>query len=315
MMKIDNSQVKILLVDDTPVNLEIAGKILERENYDLHIADSGQMAVELTESTDFDLILMDIMMPEMDGFESFTQIRRNKKCSTTPVIFLTAKVDIESVVKGFELGAVDYIRKPFNGLELLARVRTHVELKRTREELERKNRCLQEAYQRLETVATTDSLTGLFNRREVIRRLDYQRVSFERYQRHFSVIMGDIDFFKRINDDYGHNFGDHILSSVAGLLQANVRRNDIVGRWGGEEFLIILPETDAAGAATVAEKLRASIEGEKFNDAEHSARVTMTFGISTYTGPQSLDTLINKADSALYLGKDQGRNRVVCWKE
>lgn len=311
MSGIQNEQIRILLVDDTPVNLEIAGKTLEREGYDLYIADSGKAALELVETTDFDLILLDIMMPEMDGFETYARIRQGANHKDVPIIFITAKVDIESLVQGFELGAVDYIRKPFNELELKARVKTHVELKKVREELEQKNASLQQAYQILEVSATTDSLPQVFNRREMAKRLEYEQTNHERNHRSFAIIIADIDYFKKVNDTYGHECGDKVLVAVAQLLKSNTRKIDCVARWGGEEFLLLLPETDAAGAAKLAEKLRKIIEDTVFYHGNAEFRITITFGVCEYKRNLTLDQLIASADNALYEGKAAGRNRVV----
>lgn len=315
MMKIDNRQIKILLIDDTPVNLEIAGKILEKENYDIYIAESGYTALKLIEDTDFDLILLDIMMPEMDGFETYKKMKEHKKFNDVPVIFFTAKVDIESVINGFELGAVDYIRKPFNGLELKARVRTHVELKKMREELEEKNKSLAYAYDKLEIIATTDPLTKLFNRREITKKLEEEQIRYERNNKPFSIIIADIDLFKKVNDTYGHNCGDFILKSVADILKNTSRKQDSVSRWGGEEFLLLLPETDTDGATSLAEKLRLKIESSIFDYDEFQVKVTLTFGVNVYDKIQNLDSLISKADSALYEGKQKNRNCVVIYNE
>lgn len=310
MTGIENSQIKILLTDDTPANLEIAGRVLEKEGYDLYIADSGFTALELSSETEFDLILLDIMMPEMDGFETCRRIRESEENRGIPIIFLTAKADIESVVKGFELGAVDYIRKPFNSLELKARVKNHVELKKIREELERKNIRLQEAYERLGVLARTDPLTGLLNRREVLERMEYEMVKHERNKRPFSIIIGDIDFFKQVNDTYGHQFGDQVLISIAELLRQSCRKQDSVSRWGGEEFLLLLPDTDEQGSAVLAEKLRLAVQQTAFQCGGADVKVTITFGVSSFKPLQSVDDLISGADRALYQGKKEGRNCV-----
>lgn len=312
---IDNGQVRILLVDDTPVNLMIAGKALEKEGYDLYIADSGPLALELAKTTEFDLILLDIMMPDMDGFETYAQLRKLANYETVPILFLTAKVDIESVIHGFELGAMDFIRKTFNEAELKARVKTHVELKKTREELEKKNKSLQKAYEALEITASTDSLTQLFTRREMNKRMEYSLANFERNHRPFSVIIADIDFFKRINDTYGHECGDYVLISVANLLKDSIRKVDSAARWGGEEFLLLLPDTDACGAANLAEKIRNMVDEQVFLYKETSFRITMTLGICEYEKNMALDQLISNADRALYEGKETGRNRVMVFKK
>ncbi len=310
MAKIRNSQVKILLVDDTPANLEIAGRVLEKEGYDLYIADSGYSALELVEKTAFDLILLDIMMPGMDGFEAYRKIRQHANGKRVLVVFLSAKTDIDSVVRGFELGAVDYVRKPFNVLELRARVRNYVELKKTRELLEQKNKSLQEAYKNLEITAATDALTHLLNRREMMKRMEYERVKHMRNKRPFSIVIADIDHFKNINDTFGHKAGDDVLIAVAGILRAGIRKADSVARWGGEEFLLMLPETQADGAANLADKLRQTVGETAIPHGKSTVSVTMTFGVRQFTGG-SLDDLLIAADNALYEGKARGRNCVV----
>ncbi|MDR7866636.1 MAG: diguanylate cyclase [Sporomusaceae bacterium] len=313
MTRVKNENIRVLLVDDTPANLEIAGSILEKEGYDLYIADSGVTALELIEATAFDLILLDIMMPGLDGFETYKMMRKFEKAKKVPVIFLSAKVDIESIVRGFELGAVDYIRKPFNEAELKARVRTHVELKKMREELELKNKSLQEAYDNLEITAATDVLTQLLNRREMMRRLEYERVKYSRNKRPFSIVLADIDYFKKVNDTYGHEAGDDVLIAIAMVTKGCTRKADSVARWGGEEFMLLLPETDAGGAMRLAEKIRRAIEHHTVFHGEAEIRVTITLGICEFTGIGFLDELISNADRALYRGKAEGRNRTAVY--
>lgn len=310
-MEIDNSQVKILLVDDIRMNLEIAGKTLEREGYDLYIADNGFTALDLIHETDFDLILLDIMMPEMDGFETCRKIRQSKKNLDIPIIFLTAKADIDSIVTGFDLGAVDYIRKPFNFLELVARVKTHVELKKSREEIRRKNLKLKEAYDQLKIVAKTDPLTGLINRREMMERIEHEMARYERSNISFTLIIGDIDYFKKVNDTYGHECGDKVLASFSKIFKNNTRKQDSISRWGGEEFLLLLPDTNQDQGYLLAEKLRTIIERTGFYKDSVKIQLTITFGVSTIRAGQTVNELISEADEALYEGKRRGRNCVV----
>ena len=310
-MEIDNSQVKILLVDDIRMNLEIAGKTLEREGYDLYIADNGFTALDLIHETDFDLILLDIMMPEMDGFETCRKIRQSKKNLDIPIIFLTAKADIDSIVTGFDLGAVDYIRKPFNFLELVARVKTHVELKKSREEIRRKNLKLKEAYDQLKIVAKTDPLTGLINRREIMERIEHEMARYERSNISFTLIIGDIDYFKKVNDTYGHECGDKVLASFSKIFKNNTRKQDSISRWGGEEFLLLLPDTNQDQGYLLAEKLRTIIERTGFYKDSVKIQLTITFGVSTIRAGQTVNELISEADEALYEGKRRGRNCVV----
>ncbi len=311
MMEIDNSRVKVLIVDDTPENLEIAGRVLEKNGYDIYVADSGQTALELLENVTFDLILLDIMMPDMDGYETCRIIKGNQRCNEIPIIFLTAKADSESVAKGFKAGSVDFIRKPFSSEELQARVSSHVALKLIREELEKKNTILKAVCEELEIAASTDPLTKLMNRREMLRKLEQEKVRCERNQKPFSVILADIDFFKEINDRYGHNSGDHMLKSISVLLGSLLRKQDSVARWGGEEFLILLPETPASGARVIAEKLRCSVEMAQFKKDLMEVCITMTFGVAAIHENEDLDELIGRADNAMYQGKDLGRNCTV----
>lgn len=314
-MEIDNSQIRILLVDNNPINLEIAGKLLEQEEYDLYIADNGMTALELIDVASFDLILMDIIMPDIDGYKALRIIRQKEKYKHVPVIFFTGNEDIDNLPKISKLGTVDFIRKPFNGSELLARIRTHIELKKVREELDYTNIKLQQAYEKLEFISTNDPLTLLLNRREILRRMEYECNSFERNKRPFSVIIGDIDAFKQINDTYGHNYGDFILTSIAGILKTTSRKQDSISRWGGEELLLLLPDTSEKGAFILADKLRLKIEKSTFKQNEISTKVTITFGVSVYKNIQPINKLIFRADSALYEGKQSGKNCVIIAKD
>lgn len=303
-----------MIVDDSPINLEIAKKILGKESYDIQVVTNGYEALNLIKKSNFDLILLDIMMSGMDGFQTYVMIKQTEGYQDVPVIFLTAKTDIESMLKGFELGAVDYIRKPFNGLELRARVKTHIELKKTRESLKIKNQSLIETYAKFKILATTDPLTKLFNRRKMMKCIEQELVNYNKNHHPFSIVICDIDFFKRINDTYGHNFGDYILMSVAEILKNNIREQDIVSRWGGEEFLLMFPNTIDNEAFELTESLRKKIEENVFYQMEISVKTTMTFGIFVYNEAESLNSLISKADCALYKGKENGRNCVVMFE-
>lgn len=305
---------RILIVDDTHENMEIIGRLLETEGYDLYLADNGYSAIELSEKFDFDLILMDVMMPNLDGFETFLKIKNIRKDSIPPVIFLTAKVDVESIIMGFEIGGADYVKKPFNGLELKARVKYQLELRRMRKEIEIKNRFLEEANAQLKEYATLDPLTKLYNRREVMERIQYEANRFERTEKAFSVIIADIDFFKQVNDTYGHQFGDFVLQKLSDLFLQTLRKQDSAARWGGEEFLMLLPDTEADGAFVLAETLRKKIMKMLFEKDENHVNITMTFGVSTFTDKESIEEVINKADQALYEGKASGRNQTRIWE-
>jgi diguanylate cyclase (GGDEF)-like protein len=315
---------KILIVDDVPANIKMLGELL-REHYEIFVTNNGSKAVQIAEAILPDLILLDVVMPEMDGFSACTILKGISKTAEIPVIFITAKNESEDIVKGFEVGGIDYITKPFNPAEVNARVKTHIELRKTREELRNytqrleslnkelclKNIQLNEAYDDLRVAAMTDPLTGLANRRHMIAKIEEEIVRFKRNKTIFSFILCDIDNFKAINDQYGHEQGDYILKVIAESMKSTIREQDIVSRWGGEEFLLLLTETDKEGASVAAEKLRSKIEALEIVCNEKRVKVTMTFGVAVFSQEDGIDSTIKKADDALYLGKGKGKNCVV----
>jgi len=303
----------ILVVDDVARNLQVLCNILAKEKYRLAVARNGKQALETAEKVTPELILLDVMMPELDGFEVCKRLRNSPGTRDIPVIFLTAKTELESIVKGFEIGAVDYVTKPFNETELLARVRTHLELKRAREELVKRNKELTEAQKKLEIAALTDPLTNISNRRAILEKIKHERIRFERSRKPFTLILGDVDNFKTFNDKYGHECGDFVLVSLAQLMTSLVRRQDCVSRWGGEEFLLLLPETGMDGGCTAVEKIRRTIAGQTFKYNEIPLSITITLGISTfgYSCFGDIDDCIRTVDFAMYKGKQKGKNCVV----
>ncbi|MCP4136968.1 MAG: diguanylate cyclase [bacterium] len=297
----------ILIVDDVPKNLQVMGNILSKEGYQIAFATNGKEAIPMIEDIFPDLILLDIMMPEMNGFEVCTTIKGSSKTKSIPIIFLTAKTETDDIVKGFRFGAVDYITKPFNSSELLARVRTHLELKRSKdiilqisEELIRKNMILEE-------MAISDSLTELYNHNYTITRLTEEIERSNRYSQDLSIIMFDIDHFKEINDMHGHQVGDEVLSRVSAILKSRLRRVDIVGRYGGEEFLVILTNTNLEQGITTAEKIRHDIE--ELTWSFEGLKTTISGGVCAHENGNDVE-LIKKADKLLYLAKENGRNRI-----
>lgn len=326
------TDAKILIVDDNPQNIQLAAAQLRAIGVHIGFARSGEEALQAIDAESFDLLLLDVMMPGMDGFELAKRIKDDPRHRDVPIMFLTARDDKESVLYGFEVGAVDYIAKPFYGPELVSRVRTHIRLRKAIAELERTN--LELARELLESIeteeelratevrmadaniqlreqATRDVLTGLANRRHISSLAEYEHDRLARTRDAMAIVICDIDLFKSVNDDHGHDCGDVILREVARSLLRQVRRQDQVGRWGGEEFLILLPATRLEGALTVAEKMRAGVERETFSCGGASIRVTLTFGASECGADDPLDEAIRAADQALLRGKRTGRNRVV----
>ncbi len=300
-MRINPVRHKILIVDDVSTNIKILGQAM-RQEYDISIGINGQKALEIAVSEHPpDLILLDIMMPGMDGYEVCQRLKNDPKTRDIPVIFITTKDEIEDETKGLGLGAVDYIVKPFRLPIVLARVRTHLILKRKTD--------------LLESLVSIDGLTEIPNRRRFDEMLDHEWRRTMRVAAPLSMIMMDIDFFKNFNDNYGHAVGDECLRKVAHTLEYSIKRaSDFVARYGGEEFAAILPETTIEAALTIAERIRSNVENLAIPHAfSHvSEHVTLSLGAATLipTGAMAPNNLIEAADKALYKAKEAGRNRV-----
>ncbi|MCA9482255.1 MAG: diguanylate cyclase [Nitrospina sp.] len=298
-----NSQ--ILIVDDNHSNVDVLKRSLETKGYGISIAPSGEVALKIAPKLKPDLILMDLMMPGMDGFETCKKIKELPEIQDVPIIFVTGKTETEDIVKAFRVGGVDYISKPFREEEIQARVAAQI---RIRKLIGEKEKLIQE----LDLISRIDPLTRLSNRRDIQEVLGRELSRCQRYENEFSIIMGDIDFFKKVNDQYGHDMGDNVLKEVAGMLQNEVRKIDKVARWGGEEFLIVLPDTDLPGAYRVAEKIRAAVELRESRFDEAIVKLTMSFGVAGISEVGGkIEEMIKLADLRLYKAKDQGRNKVV----
>lgn len=425
----ENTKQKVLMVDDEPLNISVVAEILFHK-YDLMVATNGEKALQIiTSETKPDLILLDILMPGMNGFEVAKRIKENHNTSHIPIIFLTAKHDNESIVKGFELGAADYVSKPFQKEELLVRLKNTLQTFNLRNTLNRaleksqsyaktiekqmalidkniiisstdlngkitevsdafcrisgfkkeqligsnhrivrhpdmktakfeklwetitqgetwcgelKNRGKNGSFywldtmiypifnelgdkigytaisqnitdkKRVEELSVTDQLTRLHNRMYLENSFHKEIKRSKRYNYPFSIIMLDIDNFKEVNDTYGHDVGDRVLIAISAILSGHIRETDILGRWGGEEFLIICPHTTVSDASVLAEKLRSSIEEYPFETVGHK---TCSFGISEFDlKDDDYKEVSKRADEALYSAKKNGRNRVVTFE-
>jgi len=301
----DLSGMKVLIVDDTPQNIDILGHILKQGGLNISVAPNAELAQKIISKDKPDLILLDIMMPGMDGYELCEKLKKNPETEDIPIIFVTAMAETEDLVKGFQLGGVDYIIKPFKDLEVLARIKTHLSLKKL---LNEKSALIQ----KLDSLSRIDPLTGISNRRDILEVLNNEQSRYERYGKTYSVIMGDIDYFKKINDQYGHDTGDYILKGVANVLKNEIRKVDFIARWGGEEFLMVLPETNLVGGANVAELMLKALRNENFEFNGNKISVTMSFGVNSHTGEgMMLEDLLKIADERLYKAKERGRNQVV----
>ncbi|MCP4399226.1 MAG: diguanylate cyclase [bacterium] len=428
MMNGTDEQYNILIVDDVPNNIRVAASILQTRGYKLFFATSGTEALAKVKTTRFDLILLDVMMPEMDGFEACRQLKESPGFKDIPIIFLTAKTATEDIVKGFGLGAVDYVTKPFSGSELLARVSTHLELKRAENALKESETKLKKAQRlarlgwyefkvkeniarmtpefiemlklpaelaltrydevlkrylavvypddrqlvqdynddtswqqnsqefrvigtdgnvyylymesrrefdtqgrltgefgilheiterkhlekKLRRLATTDPLTGASNRRHFFETAGLEIKRSQRNNMPLSVMMLDIDHFKNINDTYGHHIGDIALVEVVRICQGTIRVSDLLGRIGGEEFAVLLPETNNEQSKLLAERLRQAIAKIALETSAGVLSLTVSIGLANFAiDAPSLEEALKRADHALYSAKESGRNRVI----
>jgi diguanylate cyclase (GGDEF)-like protein len=305
MTSFNPEQFLILVVDDMSQNLQVVGSILDDIGYATTFATTGDQAIKRVSTAKPDLILLDLMMPEVNGLEVCKILKSDPNHQEIPIMFLTASNEKEHLIQAFEEGAVDYITKPFSVPELLARVRTHLELKHTRDELKK-------ALMELEKLATTDPLTGVYNRRQLFKIGEQELQRSQRHNRPLSILMLDIDHFKKINDLYGHSVGDQALIFLTETIIKSLRTSDFFGRFGGEEFVVILPETTLTEALDIAERLRRHIAEISFLSSGQFISLTVSIGVANFeTSSANFDYLLHKADQALYEAKHQGRNRVV----
>jgi diguanylate cyclase (GGDEF)-like protein len=296
----------LIIDDDEQVRREVRRYLLEAHLFDAYFeAGDGIDGFKVLLNKPVDLILCDVIMPGLDGFKFLLQKKERPEFDNIPVIMLTGGDDVRLKIKALELGASDYITKPFNGGELVARVRVHYKIKQLQEELRDTN-------SRLEELSNTDDLTKLYNRRYFMQLLELEFQRAQRYESRFSFVMIDIDNFKNVNDTCGHLLGDRILYEVAQILRENLRVHDLIGRYGGEEFALLMPETDVRGALVVAERYRKRVEDFIHIEDNKVLRVTISLGVAGYPHPaiKSVDDLIRLADNALYKAKNNGRNRV-----
>ena len=304
----------ILVVDDLPVNIQLIQNYLAGVGYDTMAAHNGEEAIHRVNERQPDLILLDVMMPRMNGFDACRHLKQNQATQYIPVIMVTALNELDDKIRGIEAGADDFISKPFNRLELLARVKSLLRVKTLHDQLQLKIRQLEQMKEQLRALAVTDGLTGVYNYRYFRQYLAQEIRRADRHHLHVSLVMLDIDYFKKFNDAYGHLAGDEVLRVTARLMKGHTRAIDVVARYGGEEFAIILPETDKEAARIVAEKVRRLVEKTPFpqQNGHGTARLTVSIGVASYHAEaRSADSLIHLADQRLYRAKAEGRNRVV----
>ena len=306
--------MKILVVDDSKVIRMLVAECISSLGHEVIFAENGEEAVAFINDNNVDLVLMDVEMPGMNGFNTTLAIRTMEQHDWFPIIFLTTKIDDESFANGILAGGDAYLPKPINPLRLQLTVTAMERIYLMRQKLQVAQKDLLSANKELERLAMYDQLTGLANRRNFDETLEKQFKLAKRNKVPLSVIICDIDFFKIYNDNYGHQQGDDCLANVAKVIGAVLYRpTDKACRYGGEEFTVILPNTDLEGGLFMAEKLRKTVFDENINHQGSKAApcITLSLGLATYTGQyQDQDKLLKAADDALYRAKENGRNRV-----
>jgi two-component system cell cycle response regulator len=310
-----DESARILVVDDHEDNIEVLRARLVAWGYEAATAMNGNDALKYVNANPPDLILLDVMMPEISGIEVAKRIKGNPSLPFIPIIMQTALDSTENKVEGLEAGADDYITKPIDFPELRARLRSMLRIKRLQEALEEREKALLEANEKLTHMSLTDGLTGLANRRHLTERIDEMFAHGTRMKEPFALVMCDLDKFKSVNDTYGHQAGDEVLKQLADILREEAREIDHVGRYGGEEFMLLLPGASLEDAVSFAERVRKHIEAHTFTFTGGTLRRTASFGVSGWPHPQitSCDSLSRTADDALYVAKETGRNRVVAF--
>lgn len=304
MKENSDEKVRILVVDDQEPNLYLLKSILT--DYDVQTAKSSEEMKILLKKGLPELILLDIMLPGESGIQLARRLSKNRRLSNIPIIFVTARDDSEQVAAGFESGGYDYIKKPFDPIELRARVKAVLRKKRVEDELRRQS--------------ITDPLTGIYNRRYF---LDTANKNFHyavRHQNDLALAILDIDLFKRINDSYGHQTGDYVLKEFSQLIKKQIREYDILARYGGEEFVIMFPGCDKRIAQPVVERARVELKKRVFNYNGHEINFTFSGGIADIReleskkdddGEYRVSSLIEVADIRLYKAKESGRDRIL----
>ena len=291
----EETRKTILIVDDTETNIDILLELLGSE-YDILVALDGKSAFAILEEEVVDLVLLDIMMPEVNGFEVCTRMKLQSSTRDIPVIFVTAKTDEDSIEKAYDVGGIDYVTKPFKPRELQARIKTQIKLKAL--------------VDHLEYISSYDQMTGVFNRRKFF---ILATEALEAIQINLYAIMIDIDHFKRFNDTYGHAFGDEVIKGVTRAISDTMLEGSIFGRVGGEEFALLTHAISEDIAVENIESMRKAVEALEFTTQDNIiVKCTISLGMSKSDKTlNSLDALLKKADDALYEAKGEGRNRSI----
>lgn len=289
---------KILVVDDSNFNIKLLTEILEHEDFIIHSLNNGSRVLETTLEIKPDVIMLDIIMPGLDGFDVCKLLKSNTEVLDIPIIMVTSRTEGSDIKKALEMGAFDYIKKPLDATEVIARVQSAIRFK--------------VALDKLKELAMKDSLTGIYNHALLIELFEKDLAKQERNSDNIAFVMIDIDFFKRVNDAYGHAAGDHVLKELSNILKDSIRYGDIVGRYGGEEFSIILEASNKQDTFNLCDRIRQKVEDYNFIFENETIKITISMGIC-FKEPKDITPgkeIIKKADEALYKAKNNGRNIV-----
>jgi diguanylate cyclase (GGDEF)-like protein len=307
------TSARVLVVEDSGTQAQWLVEVLQREGYRVQIAQDGREAIRRVRTDPPDLVLLDMILPDMDGLEVLRILKARSEDQFIPVILLSVKADLDSRVAGLRIGADDFLAKPFAAAEIQARAAAMLRIKTLQDQL-------RSAKEQLEKLSVTDGLTGLYNHRHFEERLHEEFRRCHRYSDPVALIMLDLDHFKTINDRYGHPFGDRVLRGTAELISTTIRDPDICARYGGEEFAIILPKAHLQGALVVAERVHRDMAQKTYSIEVNESgrvrstevRVTASLGVAFYPSKDvnSPESLVKLADEALYRAKREGRNTI-----
>lgn len=289
---------KILVVEDTQKDFDFLEQTLKKEKFIVIRSPDGKDLLALMEKEVPDLIILDLILPETDGFELCKSIRSEERFMNTPILFFTSSINMDNKLLGLQLGASDFLGKDCDARELVIKIKNLLYAKKRYDDVVR--------------LSVVDSLTHVYNRRYFQHRLRDEFERGRRYDRDFCCIIIDVDKFKEVNDTLGHPVGDNVLKSIADILRSNIRAADILCRYGGDEFGLLLPETNFQGAYVTAERVRSKVEKTNLSTPENPVFISLSCGISSLVegGAMGMDELVTQADVALYKAKRAGRNQI-----
>lgn len=309
---------QIIIVEDSRLYQQYLIDLCNKNDYDYTLIENGIDAIEILFTARPDLILLDIQLPGMNGYEVCQHIRQMPGNHQTPIIFLTSNNKETDIVKGFELGGNDYVIKPFNEVILLSRIKNQLEQVYNRNllneyifQLEKINNELKLQKEHSELLASRDHLTGIYNRRFLQSSIIDAIGDHKNSALSFSLALFDIDDFKQVNDTYGHTCGDYALKEVVSIIYQNIREEDMLARWGGEEFILYMPFTTTQQAIPIVDVIRQRVEEHLFKVQDYRFNLTITCGLSEFDNAEDYDCIFNRVDEAMYEGKKTGKNKVV----